>query len=168
MTTDDIPSFAAALVAIPSRHDVPGYASKCLDEQEKGRRDVFGAFVRDADVMAGFVHLIWNPAYPPFVRLGMPEVQDLAVLPDFRRRGLGRELVLRCEEEAASRGCRDIGIGVGLYAAYGAAQRLYVNMGYVPDGCGIAHDNISVTGGRMYPVDDLLTLKMTKKLGVAS
>lgn len=164
LTPGDAAAFAAALVSIPGRSDVDGYADKCLAEQNDGRRTVLGAFASDGGDMAGFVHLIWRPAYPPFARLGIPEIQDLAVLPDFQRRGLGRALVLRCEDEAQKRGCQEIGIGVGLHAAYGAAQRLYVRLGFMPDGAGVSYDNAALSGGRLYAVDDLLTLKMVKRL----
>lgn len=160
----DAAAFSAALVSIPGRHDVDGYAGKCLAEQGDGRRTILGAFVSGAEGMAGFAHLIWRPAYPPFARLGIPEIQDLAVLPDFQRRGLGRALVLRCEDEARKRGCQDMGIGVGLHAGYGAAQRLYARLGFMPDGAGVSYDNAALSGGRLYAVDDLLTLKMVKRL----
>ncbi len=56
------------------------------------------------------------------------------------------------------------GIGVGLYAAYGAAQRLYARRGYVPDGRGVVYRNVAVEPGASVTVDDDLVLMMTRRL----
>ena len=53
---------------------------------------------------------------------------------------------------------------MGLHSSYGAAQRLYIRMGYVPDGAGVFYDNEPVGFGKMRPLDDNYTLKMTKAL----
>lgn len=136
-----------------------GYFEKCLQEQDAGHRLVF---ITGAGT--GYVILNWQPLYPPFRRLGIPEIQDLNVIPAARRQGLGRALVTHCEETAKHAGKNEIGISVGLYARFGAAQRLYVMMGYVPDGAGIAYDEETIRAGEMRAVDDLLTLKLTKQL----
>lgn len=60
-------------------------------------------------------------------------------------------------------GFGEVGIGVGLYQDYGAAQRLYFRLGYSPDGRGITYKCKSVTPGESYPVDDLI-LWLRKKL----
>lgn len=57
-----------------------------------------------------------------------------------------------------------IGIGVGLYADYGAAQRLYPKLGYRPDGRGITYREHPVAPGSSVPVDDDLVLWMTRRL----
>jgi hypothetical protein len=69
-----------------------------------------------------------------------------------------------CEDMARKEGFTDMGISVGLYARFGAAQRLYVRKGYVPDGAGVSHDDIPVAAGDVRPIDDLLTLKLVKTL----
>ncbi len=163
MTASDVPSLVHVIGQQSGRHDEPDYVEKCLKEQEAGRRTVFIAF--DDGVPAGIAQLNWEPAYTPFRRLGIPEIQDLSVVPVFQRRGIGARLVERCEEEARNRGKTSIGIGVGLYSSYGAAQRLYIKKGYVADGAGITYDNIPVRSGEIRPVDDLLSLKMIKALG---
>ncbi len=65
----------------------------------------------------------------------IPEIQDLNVLPPFRRKGIATMLLDRAEAEVA---CRSdvVGIGVGLHPGYNDAQRLYVKRGYIPDGLG--------------------------------
>lgn len=39
-----------------------------------------------------------------------------------------------------------IGIGFGLYADYGTAQRMYIKRGFVPDGRGIMYNDMPVVG----------------------
>jgi hypothetical protein len=59
-----------------------------------------------------------------------------------------------------------VGLGVGLYTDYGAAQRLYVRRGYVPDGRGLSSNNRPVKPGTYIRVDDSLVLMMTRKVTV--
>ena len=56
------------------------------------------------------------------------------------------------------------GIGVGMTPDYGAAQRLYILRGYVPDGRGLHQRNHYPTYGEQITVDDDLALFLTKKL----
>jgi hypothetical protein len=56
------------------------------------------------------------------------------------------------------------GIGVGMDPDYGAAQRLYVRRGYVPDGRGLTSHGQAVRWGEMVTVDDALVLWFTKTL----
>lgn len=57
-----------------------------------------------------------------------------------------------------------IGLGVGLYADYGAAQRLYVRKGYIPDGLGITYKGQHIKPGLEVCLDDDLVLFFMKKL----
>ena len=54
-----------------------------LEEQAGGRRVCRVAFSDGR--FAGYVTLNWQPTYPPFAEAGIPEIQDLNVLPEFRR-----------------------------------------------------------------------------------
>ena len=112
----------------------------------------------------GYALLNFNPAYPSFKRLDIPEIQDLNVHPDHRRQGVAESLVLACEDEAHAQGADMIGLGVGLGARYGAAQRLYCRMGYLPDGAGLIYDTIPVPQGNSVVNDDDLCLMMVKSL----
>ena len=56
------------------------------------------------------------------------------------------------------------GIGVGMSPDYGAAQRLYVRRGYVPDGRGLTSKGSPVKPGDEITVDDALVLYLTKTL----
>jgi GNAT superfamily N-acetyltransferase len=130
-----------------------------LAEQAEGRRAVFvgtldGAFV-------GYATLVWQPRYPYFRARGIPEIQDLNVLPKFRRRGFASQLVAAAEALAATR-VDTVGIGVGLHPGYNAAQRMYVLRGYVPDGQGVAYDTRYVAEGELVRFDDYLVLYFTK------
>lgn len=139
-----------------------GYFERCLKEQEEGRRDVLVARLDGADV--AYAMLYWNSPYALYRRLGIPEIQDLNTVPAARRQGAGSALIEHCENIAREKGCDMIGIGVGLYSDYGAAQRLYVKRGYVPDGYGVCYDRAPVTPGEIRPVDDDLCLMMVKTL----
>jgi GNAT superfamily N-acetyltransferase len=162
---NDIPALDAFARGMGQTHEA-GYFARCLGEQDEGRRQFFLALDADSGAIAGYVQLNAQPLYAPFRRLGLPEIQDLNVLPDYRRRGIGEKLVDHCEAEARASGKTAVAISVGLYASYGAAQRLYVRKGYVPDGAGIAYDDEPVRLGEMRPIDDNLTLKLTKDLPV--
>lgn len=110
---------------------------------------------------AGYVTVVWQPDYPPFREQGIPEVQDFNVLPDFRRRRIGSALMDEAERLILARS-RTIGIGVGLHRDYGAAQRLYVLRGYVPDALGITTHGARVNWGDSAKIDDDLVLWLTK------
>lgn len=112
---------------------------------------------------AGYGTLQWVSAYPPFRYDGVPEITDLNVLPRFRRRGVGAALLDELEAAAGKRS-RAVGLGVGLHAGYGSAQRLYVRRGYLPDGRGIIYDDKPIEAGTSVPIDDDANLMFTKSL----
>ncbi len=136
-----------------------------LKEQEAGERLVWVAHIQDK--FAGYVTLKWQSGYPSFKAQNIPEIVDLNVLPAYRKMGIGSLLLDAAEKEAATRS-DTIGIGVGLYAGedggYGAAQRLYVKRGYLPDGKGVTYNYEPTIPGNSYPLDDDLVLWFTKKL----
>jgi len=51
-----------------------------------------------------------------------------------------------------------------MYSDYGAAQRLYVLRGYVPDGRGLTYSDHFVKPEERVTVDDDLVLHLTKRL----
>jgi GNAT superfamily N-acetyltransferase len=132
-----------------------------LDEQKRGERDVLVAF--DGNEFAGYVTVMWKPEYPPFRSEGVPEIRDLNVLPRFRRRGIATRLMDGAEGLAAKRS-PIVGIGVGMTADYGAAQRMYVLRGYVPDGNGLVSSGELVRRERAVIANDDLVLYFTKRL----
>ncbi len=139
-----------------------GYFSRCFEEQAEGKRFILVAEV--AGQIAGYVFLNMNPRYQMFRRLGIPEIQDLYVTSAARRQGVGEALVQFCEERARAQEATQMGISVGLHAGFGAAQRLYARLGYVPDGAGVMYDREPVHVGDMRIIDDDLTLMLVKDL----
>ncbi|WP_286344182.1 GNAT family N-acetyltransferase [Frondihabitans sucicola] len=132
-----------------------------LEEYRSGERHVLVVDVEGA--FAGYVTLVWTSRYEPFAAAGIPEVSDLNVLPGFRRHGLGNALLDAAEALAGTRS-DVVGLGVGLLADYGPAQRIYVRRGYVPDGRGIMYDEQPVGYAEHIPIDDDATLKFTLAL----
>ena len=133
-----------------------------LADQAAGRRAVLLAWAGDAPV--GYGTLVWQPDYPPFAAEGIPEINNLVVAAGARGRGVGSAMIQAFEDMARAAGRRMIGLGVGLYADYGPAQRLYVSLGYRPDGRGVTSGEQPVEPGASMPVDDDLVLWLIKAL----
>ncbi len=106
----------------------------------------------------------WEPSYPPLAVAGTPELQDLNVLPSFRRRRIGTRLADHAEELVRARS-GEVGIGVGLHPGYNAAQRMYVRRGYVPDGNGVTVRGEFIREGQSVTMDDDAVLHLVKHLG---
>lgn len=138
------------------------YFETAFQEQVDKKRLIFLAY-SDGDLV-GYAHLNFFPQYAPFLRLGIPEIQDIVVHPNVRRQGIGEVLVKACEAEAKARGMTEVGIGVGVTGNFGSAQRLYHRMGYTPDGNGAVFDRIPIQNGDIRPVDDRLCLMLIKHL----
>ncbi|MFC1953922.1 GNAT family N-acetyltransferase [Chloroflexota bacterium] len=158
---EDIQIIASSFTKIGSKRKTAALYRRYLTEQEIGERLVLLAF-KDNNFV-GYVTIHWKSDYPQFAEKGIPEIQDLNVLPDFRRRGIGSSLVDEAEKQIFERS-RITGIGVGMYADYGTAQRMYILRGYVPDGRGLFYKDQPVIPGREVLVDDDLVLYFTKDL----
>lgn len=139
----------------------PDYIDCLFQTVKAGERSVILAFMNGHP--GGYAVVNWKPGYNLFVQLKAPELQDLNVLPDMRRHGLGYAIVAACEDLARGRDCPAIGLAVGLDRGYGSAQRLYVRMGYQPDGFGVTYDRNPVMAGEVRPIDDNLCLMMIKE-----
>lgn len=131
-----------------------------LAEQERGERTTLVAFTEGN--FAGYLTIKWQSDYPPFEQHAIPEIADLNVLPMHRRQGIGTRLMEQAERLVATKSTT-VGIGVGMTADYGAAQRLYVKRGYVPDGRGL-YQNKWLQYGDTATVNDALVLYLTKSL----
>jgi len=135
----DIPQIAEAFQQLGWNKPASRY-ERYLKEQNLGTRNVYVAFV---DVtFAGYITICWKSTYPPFLEAQIPEIVDFNVLPKYRRQG----------------------IGVGMDANYGAAQRLYVLRDYIPDGRGLYSHGHHLKYGEQVTVDDGLALYFTKQL----
>jgi GNAT superfamily N-acetyltransferase len=132
-----------------------------LSEQASGIRSCWVAHFTDS--FAGYVTVNWLPTYPFFAENRIPEIQDLNVLPSFRRKGIGTALLLRAEAEIASRS-ELAGLAVGLHPGYNEAQRLYVKRGYIPDGRGVTYKDRYLREGEQVRLDDDFLLHMTRRI----
>ena len=157
----DPPLIAAAFASIGSVKPEAKY-QLYLEQEAAGSRTGLVASV-DGE-LAGYVTINWRPTYPGFAELEIPEIQDLNVLPAFRRRGIASRLLDLAEAQTARRHGL-VGIGVGLHAGYNAAQRLYGLRGYIPDGRGITYRDQYVGQYVQVLLDDDLVLHLTKQLG---
>ena len=157
----DAPSIAAAFQNLGWNKPESQY-QRYLHEQMAGGRTCFVATLEGQ--FAGYVTVNWQPTYPGFADLSIPEIQDLNVLTAYRRKGVAGHLLDRAEAEVAQRSVV-VGIGVGLHPGYNAAQRLYVKRGYIPDGRGITYRNQFVDEGAQVRLDDDLVMHFTKQLG---
>ena len=149
----------SALAAIdwPDRTQI---LERYLTEQDTGDRTVLVAH-SDRN-FAGYVTILWRPNYPPFAEQGIPEINDLNVLPAFQCRGIATTLVDEAEKRIFERS-PIAGIGVGMFADYGPAQRMYALRGYVPDGLGLMYKLQPVKPYEDVKVDDDLYLCLTKE-----
>ena len=152
---------ARALSATGWKSKSPELFERYLREQDEGTRMGLVAFV--SGEFAGYITINWKPTYAPLAAKWGAELQDLNVLPEFRRRGIASRLIDEAEDIVAEK-CDVIGIAVGLHPGYNAAQRLYVLRGYVPDGNGVTVDDEFVSEGQAVVMDDRLVLHMEKQL----
>lgn len=151
----ELPQVAGVLAAHGIRRDM----ERMWAENVRGGRITLLGFLERA--FAGSVHLLKVSYYAPFAEAGIPEISDFNVIPPLRRRGVGDALLAAAEALAARQG-PVVGIGVGLYAAYGQAQRLHARRGYIPDGRGVMYRGRPVAPGGTALVDDDLVLYLTK------
>lgn len=103
-------------------------------EHQAGARVTFVA-VSDEEAV-GYTNLVWKSDYASFEALGIPEINNMHVMDEFQKQGIGTALIDAAERVATAHGKAVIGIGVGLTAHYSQAQRLYPKLGYIPDGHG--------------------------------
>jgi len=133
-----------------------------FNEQLQGIRTIFVAKANGN--FCGYVTIKWKADHSFFKDTGMPEISDLNVLPYYRNQGVGTTLIKFCEKSAKERGFDSIGLGVGLTSDYGAAQKLYINLGYIPDGFGLFYRNSPVSYGSQIVADDELVIYLFKKI----
>jgi GNAT superfamily N-acetyltransferase len=97
---NDPATMAAAFQRIGWRKTEAQYR-RYLEEQAAERRVCLVALVEGR--FGGYVTLNWRPTYPPFAEAGIPEIQDLNVLPEFQRQGIASQLLDDIEALAAER-----------------------------------------------------------------
>ena len=132
-----------------------------VKNQERGERDIIIAEINGE--FAGYLTIKWESDYKPFAKKGIPEIVDFNVLKKYQRLGIGTSLM--DEAESRIKKISDYaGIGFGVYQDYGAAQILYINRGYKPDGKGLVKDSIPLQYGDAIIIDDSIVFCLTKKL----
>ena len=162
LRSDDSPRLAATQGGAAWKgHDDKRW-NRYLTEQSQGLRDVLLADAGEAIVAYG--SLAWVSQNPSFRNAGIPEIQDLVVAEACRNARLGTRMIRALEELARAAGHSRVGIGVGLYRDYGAAQRLYSRLGYILDGTGVSYKNAGVEPGSLVNVDDDLVIWMVRDL----
>jgi GNAT superfamily N-acetyltransferase len=160
LESEDIPQIAGTFEKLGWDKPASQY-ERYLAEQAFDARDVHVAFVESE--FAGYLTICWTSTYPPFREAKIPEIVDFNVLPKFRRQRIGTALMDKAESEIAR--VSDIaGIGVGMTADYGAAQRLYTLRSYIPDGRGLFQRDHYPAYGESITIDDDLAIFLTKKL----
>lgn len=130
-------------------------------EQQNGERLVFVP-VYEGNVV-GICTLVLKPSEGPWGGQGIPEIVDLCVFFHIHKAGIGSKLLDVAEAEAAKIS-DTVFLAVGCHSGYGAAQRIYVKRGYVPDGSGVWYQNKQLDQYAPCVNDDDLLLFFSKKL----
>ncbi|MCR4703954.1 MAG: GNAT family N-acetyltransferase [Saccharofermentans sp.] len=113
---------------------------------------------------AGYVYVYLCANEGPFKEKNWPIIVDFNVLKKYQRIGIGNKL-MDVAEQVASQYADTVCLGVGLCESYGAAQRMYVKRGYVPDGSGVWYQGKQcIQYETVCTVDDDLILFLLKKL----
>lgn len=133
-------------------------------EQQDNIRTV--AVIEKDNEILGYGSLLRQSECSFFMSKNIPEINAIWIDENHRRQGLGKALIKWIEDLASQEGYGQIGIGVGLYQDYGPAQRLYFQLGYVPDGNGITYKGQPTIPGQTYPLDDDLIFWLMKALRI--
>jgi len=105
----------------------------------------------DDDRPVGHAHIAWERTH-----IGVPEIQDVFVLPERRRRGVATALTRAAEDEVRRRGWDRISLSVSAQGNE-PARRLYDRLGYLTSGCAPVRVRETITlRGRAIEVDDTL------------
>lgn len=113
--------------------------------------------------IAGYFNIYFNTESALFAGKGWPELIDLGVFKKYRNHGIGNTL-MEVAENIARKYADTVCIGVGLHRDYGAAQRMYVKRGYIPDGTGLWWKGKNLEPYADLKNDDEVVLYMSKKL----
>ena len=107
---------------------------KYYNEQENGTRKLFVAEICGNAV--GYATLLPHDISGPFKDKMIPVITDFNVLKKYQRNGVGTA-IMDAIENYVKQYSSTICLSVGLHYGYGAAQRMYIKRGYIPDGSGV-------------------------------
>jgi ribosomal protein S18 acetylase RimI-like enzyme len=144
----DVPP-PAPLTIRPLADDEIASADARLPLHRLGQRGTY-LVAWDGDEPVGHAFVAWIGT-----KLGVPEIQDVWVLPARRRGGIATALTLAAEEAARARGAERISLSVGIGNA--AARALYAGLGF--EDAGLAPERVAGTinlRGKDVEVDDVL------------
>jgi len=116
--------------------------SAMWNESREGKRVILAAW--NADAFVGHVTMKWQSEYDGFRRRHLPEIVDLWVQPECRRRGVARRLMDAVEARARLGRAKGLGLCVGVDEDAKPAQALYARLGFRPDGSGLWRDGAPV------------------------
>jgi GNAT superfamily N-acetyltransferase len=105
----------------------------------------------------GHAHIAWTGTH-----LGVPEIQDVFVLPEWRRQGIASQLALAAEDEARARGWDCISLSAS-QEGNDAARRLYAKLGFVDAPVNpVRVSGVITIRGEPVEVDDTLVYLMKR------
>ena len=134
-----------------------GYMSDIQD----GARSVWT--IQQDDRISGMVTVRWQSDYKGF--RGMPEIIDLYIWQDERRRGLATQLMQHVEQDLRARDFAHVGLSVGLLPEDAPAWHFYFQRGYQFDGTGAWWQGQNVTSLSVIDLSaDPVLLMMVKNL----
>lgn len=131
-------------------------------EQQSGIRTV--ALLEKNHEILGYGSLLRQSECSRFLSNNIPEINAIWIHEAHRSQGFGTLLIQWIENLAKQEGYDQIGIGFGLYADYGPAQKLYFHLGFIPDGNGVTYAGQPTIPGQSYPLDDEFILWLVKDL----
>jgi len=94
---------------------------------------------------------------------GYPVIVDFCVFNNYRNKGIGSKILDVAEEIAATLSDK-VSLSVGVHSGYGAAQRMYIKRGYIPDGSGVWYNDLQLEQYADCKNDDNLVLFLSKDL----
>jgi GNAT superfamily N-acetyltransferase len=136
--------------------------SALWDDMREGKRVILTAWFED--VFLGHVTVLWKSEFEPFRRKHIPEIVDVWVQPDQRRKGIASLLLAGIEQIAREKNAAAIGLGVNVTPEFGAAHILYASSGYVPDGSGLWAHGEPVNLNDKITLDDTVQMMWVKTL----
>ncbi len=160
MSADDIPMIMQAEGDMSE--EFKDYLHTQLINQED-KKECTALVAVSNEIVLGHVFVYYSCRWGAYKNQGMPSIVDLKVFPPYRNLGVATKLLDEAERIAAKYHSQ-IYLDVCLNADYGAAQRLYVKRGYVPDGKGVYYEETICPLNGQCINNDELTICLIKQL----